>query len=476
MSPLASTPLAHKPRRGEEHVLRIDGFDERGRGHALQQEQHFHVRRVLPGDLVRARVLRRRGNHVEAVALERLEHSPATVTARCAHFGSCGGCGFQDLAYEVQLEGLHELVRAAFAARGLLDHIEIEPVIGASERWHYRNKMEFTFSNRRWIDPREPPHAPDSFALGLHATALYSKVIDIHSCSIQDPRADRIVGSVRELALERGLQGWDVRTHRGLLRHLVVRTSRRTGEILIDLVTADGAEATIEEFARAILARHPEITTLVHNVNTRKAATAIGERERVLHGPGVLRETLAGVTFAISANSFFQTNTAQAERLFEIVREESRLSGSEVVYDLYCGTGAIALVLARHAQQVFGFEQVASAITDARRNAELNSIANACFFEGDVEIGLLQREQLELPIPDVCIVDPPRAGLHRRVTEKLLSLGARRIVYVSCNQRTAACDVEALVRGGYRIERVRPIDLFPHTPHVECVVSLARDR
>lgn len=455
--------------------MRIEAFDERGLGVGHALGMRLKSRRTLPGDLVRARVLRRRGTNIDAIAVQRIEPSPQRVEPLCAHFASCGGCSFQDLEYAAQLSGLQRLVEKAFAERDLLQGVAVEAVVPAADRWHYRNKMDFTFGTRRWVDPSEPPDSPADFALGLHATQMHSKVIDIQACAIQMPIADAILRTVRQLARERCLPPWDIRTHTGFLRHLVLRTSRSTGEVMVNLVTSSAAPEIIDGYAAAIVAAHPEITTLVQNVTARKASVALGEWERVWHGPGVIRERLLGLTFAIAANSFFQTNSAQAEVLFSIVREEAALTGSEVVFDLYCGTGSIALVLAERARAVVGFEQSTVAVADARRNALENAITNVRFIEGDVlaEVGT-DRADGPLPAPDLCVVDPPRAGLHPRLLPRIVALAPRRIVYVSCNSTAAARDIEHLVQHGYAIARIRPIDLFPHTPHVECVIRLER--
>ena len=460
-----------KPRRGDELEVAIEAFDERGRGIGRAGGSRVRIRRALPGDRVRARVLKRRRDLVDAHLVEKIAQSAETVPATCPHFGSCGGCSLQDLGYSAQLDGLRQLVEDEFRARGLLADATVEPVVPAADPWRYRNKMEFTFASRRWISPDEPPDAPTGFALGLHAAGLHTKVVDIRTCAIQDPRADAILATARELALARGLAPWDLRRREGLLRHLVIRVARATGEVMVILVTSARADEEVGAFARALVERHPGITTFVQSVNTRPAATAQGEWERVLFGPGVIREDVGGLRFAISAGSFFQTNTAGAEVLMRIVREEAGLDGGEVVWDLYCGTGALALALARSAREVIGFELSPAAVADARRNAELNGIANARFLEGDVASATASSS---LAPPDVCVVDPPRAGLHPRLIARLLALSPRRLVYVSCNPRTAAQDLERVVPWGWRIRRIRPVDLFPHTPHVECVIGVER--
>ncbi|MBK7643245.1 MAG: 23S rRNA (uracil(1939)-C(5))-methyltransferase RlmD [Planctomycetes bacterium] len=459
-----------KPRRGDVCELTIERFDERGEGVGRSGEYKVELRRALPGERVRAEVSWRRRNTLGARVLERLDPGPHAVPARCAHFGVCGGCSFQSLDYAAQLAGLHALVARAFAAAGFGPELEIAPVEGAHELYGYRNKMEFTFGNRRYVERSEPEGVDTSFALGLHAPGMYSKVIDVSACPIQPPALDAILATLRSQARARALEPWDQRLHTGLLRHAVLRSSRSTGEILVDLVTSTDAPELVDPYARAVLERHPEITTFVQNVNTRLSQTAQGERERVIFGPGSIVERLLGLEFAISANSFFQTNPAQAQRLFEIVREEAGTNGSERVYDLYCGTGTIALVLAGGAREVAGFELAPSSVADARANAARNGIENVRFVEGDV-LESLRRESARA---DVCVVDPPRAGLHPKLLPVLAALAPRRIVYVSCNPVSGARDARALCAAGYTLARVRPIDLFPHTPHVESVFALER--
>ena len=466
-----------KPRRGDELDVAVTGLDDKGGafGRAEWEGAAYRVRMrgAVPGARVRAEVLKRRGERIEARVGEVLEESAAAVAPRCAHAGSCGGCSFQGLDYAAQLSELGALLERQLAplteaAGGALP---IEPVLPCADPWGYRNKMDFTFSNRRWIEEHEPAGAPDGFALGLHVTGRHDKVLDVARCEIQFEEANAILASVRELVQSAGLPPWDLRAHTGLVRHVVLRKAVATGEILLDLVTAEDAPELVEPLAAALVARHPELTTVVQNVNTRAATIAVGERERVLHGPGVIRERLGGLEFEVSANSFFQTNTAQAEELLAVVREEAALAGNELLFDLYCGAGVFALALAGDAREVVGFELAPSAVEDARRNAGRNGVSNAVFIDGDIATTLAEHGG---PSPDVCVVDPPRAGMHPRVIAALRRAAPARIVLVSCNPKAAARDLAPFVADGYRVTRVCPLDLFPHTPHVECVFTLVR--
>ena len=478
MGPSVSSRSAppRKPRRGDALELGLERVDSRGaaRGRFRDPSGDYDVRlpRGVPGSRLLVQVTRRRGARIDARVLERLEAGPQAVPARCPHALSCGGCRFQDWSYAAQLEHKRQVIEDTLRASGVLDSARVEPCLGCDPPWAYRNKMELTFSARRWIEPGEPAGAPRGFALGLHPAGHWRSVIDVQSCAIAPPGSDAIVASARRLALQLGLDPWDVATHCGLLRHLVVRRNAR-GEVLLALVTSEEAPELIRPYASALLAERPEIATLVQLVNSGVAQVATGERELVLHGPGWIVEELDGLVFRLSAGSFFQTNTAQAERLVRAVREAAACGPADVVLDLYCGVGTFALALARGAREVWGFELAPSAIADARLNAQRNAIANAHFVAGDVAATLREHG---LPRPAVCVVDPPRAGLHKDVLAALSALAPARIVYVSCNVSAAAQDLRPLAAVGLRLARVQPIDLFPHTPHVECLLVLERER
>lgn len=471
-----------KPRRDDSIEVGLDGIDARGHAVGTAGEYRVRVRDATPGARITARVVRRRRNEIDAHQVDVLEPSPDGATPRCAHFASCGGCTLQDLSYPAQLRHLGDLLARTLAplepwlagrARA-----GAEPVVGCDDPWHYRNKMDFTFGNRRWVEPGEPEDAERDFALGLHVPARFDKVLSVDHCDIAFREATGILRSARELARAAGLSAWDVREHRGLLRHLVLRKGVRTGELLAYLVTSEGDTAAVDAYAAAILARHPELTTFVHGVNPGVAQVAVASEQRVLHGTGRIEEELGGLRFSISPESFFQTNTVQAERLLGIVREEAALEPDDVLFDLYCGGGALALGLAAtgDGREVWGFELVESAIADARDNARRNGVERARFVAGDLAATVAAEALAErgAPEPTVCVVDPPRAGMHPSVVAALARLAPRRVVHVSCNPKTAARDLALLCAEGYAVERIRPIDLFPHTAHLECVFTLER--
>ena len=486
--PLTPLPEGRKPRRDDEFDCVVTKLRRRGGAEGQWGPYRVELRTGVPGDVLHCQVTKRRGDLVRARVLEVLKRSPRAVEPKCAHFENCGGCSFQDAEYELQLTESHarllDLLAPAINVCGpsvdaeahakTAKRVVLEPVVAAGPIFGYRNKMDFTFGATRWVEWGEEDRARD-FALGLHAPGRHDKVLDVQACEIAFPEANAVLNACRDLALEWQLAPWDLADHKGLLRHLVVRKGIRTDEVLVYLVTSSQAGIErIPEFAAELVRRAPAITTLVHGVRDNISSVAEGERDVVLHGAGVIHEVLGGVTYTLSARSFFQTNTIAAERLFEIVAAEACPTNHEVVYDLYCGAGSIALQLAPHCKSVWGFEIVESAVLDARANAKAAGIHNAYFIAGDARFTASAEHVAEIGAPkaDVVVVDPPRAGLHPDVTAFLGQLAAPRLVYVSCNPRAAAVDIAMLQEFGYHLVRAVPIDLFPHTPHVECVFTL----
>ena len=469
---LTPLPEGRKPRRDDEFLCQVNSIDVKGAGVGHWGEYRARIPQAVPGSTVLAQVIKRRRDRLDSRILELREASPEAVTPRCSHFGSCGGCSFQGIAYPKQLELMKELAcRELAPILGALGAELVRPVIGCESEWSYRNKMDFTFSNRRWIEESEPEGSARDFALGLHSRGRYDKVLDVSRCEIQFEAGNGILATASRLARELSLSPWDTLEHVGLLRHLVLRHGVHTGEVMVYLVTSRDGE-DVRAYAAAILELHPEITAFVLGVNSGRAAVATSEEEAVLYGPGMICERLEGLTFEISATSFFQTNTLAAERLMQVIREAASVRPTDVLLDLYCGAGVIGLLLAKDVSEVVGLEREPSSIRDAIRNAERNGIQNARFVAGEVEA--VWSEQSDLPKPDVCIVDPPRAGLHPKVIGTLIKLAPPRLVYVSCNLAAAARDLASLLESGYELKAVQPVDLFPHTPHLEGVMTLVR--
>lgn len=474
------TAPGRKPRHGDVLVGRFESLapdgDAVGQASCASGEYTIRERGGALFSLVRVTVLRRRGSRLDVRTLEVLEPSADAMAARCAHHGVCGGCSFQDLAYPAQLRAKLELAQRVLAAHG--HGCAPESVVGCDVPWSYRNKMDFSFGPRRWLDPARWQDASAAAtedgvaALGLHPRGYHSKVLEVDECAIAFPGAAAIVASARAIARESGLDAYDTRIHSGWLRHLVLRHSVAEGSILAVLVTLDESPERARGFFAALLARHPEITTAVQLVHSKPATVATGERTILWRGDGKLRERLAGSWFEIEWSTFFQTNTLAAERLIECIVERAALAPNDVVHDLYCGVGAITLALARRARQALGFELVEAAVESARRAAAANGIGNTSFFAGDV-LATWSDQQRALAA-DVLVVDPPRAGVHPKLLAALAESNARRIVLVACRLESGARDAAVLAARGWRLRAVDAFDLFPHTPHLECVLTLER--
>lgn len=467
-------PDPQRPKQGAVLDLVIEKFADRGKSLARLGGYVVFVAGAVPGDRVRARIVKRKKSFGEARLLEVLEPSPLRTEPRCEYFWDCGGCKWQHVAYEAQLEAKRQSVAEALAHTGGFRDVEVRPTIGSERSYFYRNKMEFSFSAHRWLTDWEIASGEDfdrDFALGLHVPGRFDKVLDLQACYLQSELSVRLVNATRAFARAQGWAPWDVHAQTGFLRHLVIRTPEHTGEVMVNLVTNGHDAERMVAYADLLHREFPEVTTLVNTVNTGLAQTAFGEAMVTIFGPGVVHDRIGRYTFEIAPNAFFQTNTRQAERLYEVATQFAEFRPDDLVYDLYCGAGTIALFVSEHVRCVVGVELVEEAVANARRNAETNGVANTAFVAGDM-LRLFTPEFVEEHgRPDVLIVDPPRAGMHPKVVEQIAALRPERFVYVSCNPQTQARDL-ALLRDHYRLEAVQPVDLFPHTHHVEAVAQL----
>jgi 23S rRNA (uracil1939-C5)-methyltransferase len=447
--------------RDQELELHIDSLAYGGAGVARLDGFVVFVRRGLPGDTVRARVTKVKRSHAEALALEVVDAGAPRVEAPCAHYPACGGCRFQDLAYEAQLEAKAGQVRDALVRIGGVADPALEPAVPAESVFGYRNKLEYSFT--------ATPVGP---GLGFHKAGRWDDVLDVDRCWLTTDLGNAIRNAVREWARAEGLPAYDQETQEGFLRHLVVREGRNTGQALAVLVTAPGelpGEARLVETLR----RFPEVRSLHWAVNERPAEVT-NLPTRLLWGEPWIEEELLGLRFRVRPNAFLQTNTAMCQVLYRLAGEYAGLTGEETVYDLYCGIGTIGLTLAGGALTVWGVEASEESVACALENAELNGVANAAFFAGDVADSVEELRDRAGP-PDVVVVDPPRAGLTPKALRRIGALAAPRLVYVSCNPTTLAGNAKELVGAwGYRLERARPVDMFPHTPHVESVALFIR--
>jgi 23S rRNA (uracil1939-C5)-methyltransferase len=468
-------------RKGERVRLQVDALAFGGKGVARVQGYTLFVEGGLPGQEVEATVVRRKRGHGDARVERVLRPSPLEVEPPCRHFGVCGGCAFQSLGYPAQLEAKRAQVGECLERLGGLADIPVLPPLPSPDLFAYRNKMEYSFSTR-WLLPSEleaEEQPADRFGLGLHVRRRFDRVVNVERCHLQSEDGSRVLRLVRDLARRGGLPVYSTRTHRGFWRFLLLREGIGTRERMVCLITnrappGSREHRAVEQLARTVVARGPRITSFVHGINTGKAAVAVCEETRVLHGEGVIRERLLGLTFEIGPGTFFQTNTRGAEQLFQVALERGELMPEDTVWDLYCGVGALSLPLAARARRVVGAEIIPEAAEAARRNARLNGVENVEFLTGDIRSLLAGAALQPQDRPDVVVVDPPREGVHPEVVQAVLGAAPRRIVYVSCNPATLARDLGMMVQGGYAVESVQPVDLFPHTAHIEAVAGLTR--
>lgn len=449
-----------------------------GKAVAKVNELVIFVPYVVPGDVVDLQVKRKKNHYAEAVAVKFHEKSPLRTEPFCSHFGVCGGCKWQCLSYEEQLKYKQKQVFDNLTRIGKVELPEFRPILGSEKTRFYRNKLEFTFSNKRWLTEEEVKQDvkyDQMNAVGFHIPGAFDKVLAIDKCWLQDDISNQIRNAVRDYAYAHNFPFFDLRTQEGLLRNIMIRTSS-TGELMVVLqckVTDDEGRRKMEEILQFMADSFPQITSLMYVINN-KCNDTIGDLDvEVFKGNDHIFEEMEGLRFKVGPKSFYQTNSEQAYNLYKVAREFAGLTGNELVYDLYTGTGTIANFVARQARKVVGIEYVPEAIEDAKVNSALNGIDNTLFYAGDMKDILTNDFIAEHGRPDVIITDPPRAGMHNDVIDVILAAEPKRIVYVSCNPATQARDLQ-LLDGKYKVTVVQPVDMFPHTHHVENVVQLER--
>ncbi len=433
---------------------------------------------AVPGDIVNLQVTRKKHSFCEARIIDFVEKSPLRIEPRCPHFGICGGCKWQNLPYAEQLKAKQKQVHDQLSRIGKVELPEFRPIMGSVKEFEYRNKLEFGFSNKRWLTQDEVDKGleiKDKNAVGFHITGAFDKIYPIENCSLMEPLQNDIRNSIRDYALEHDLTFYDLRNQHGLLRDMVLRNSN-TGEWMLIMqfrFDEEGDEKRAEGLMQYIADRFPQITSLLY-VNNQKCNDTFNDLDVItFKGNDHIFEEMEGLRFKVGPKSFYQTNTEQAYHLYSVAREFANLTGNELVYDLYTGTGTIANFVSRKARKVIGIEYVPEAISDAKVNSEINGIDNTLFYAGDMKDILTEDFIHEHGRPDVIITDPPRAGMHPDVVNVILGASPKRIVYVSCNPATQARDLQ-LMDAEYKVAAVQPVDMFPHTPHVENVVLLEK--
>lgn len=453
--------------------VEITGVAAEGKALARVDDMVVFVPFVAPGDVVDLQLYRKKHKYAEGRVVKVHSYSPLRVEPFCQHFGVCGGCKWQHLPYEYQLQFKQQQVVDNLTRIGKVELPEISPIKGSAKQRFYRNKLEFTFSNKSWLTFEELQSEQEfdcRNALGFHIPNMFDKVLDIKKCWLQDDISNRIRLSIRAFALEHGYEFFDLREQRGLLRNMIVRTAS-TGEIMLIVVFYESDHEKIKALMQHVADCFPEITSLLYIVNQKANDTITDQEVHLFRGRDYILETMEGLQFKVGPKSFYQTNSEQAYELYKVARDFASLTGEELVYDLYTGTGTIANFVSRQARKVIGIEYVPEAIEDAKVNAELNGLENTLFFAGDMKDILTTGFIEQYGRPDVIITDPPRAGMHDDVIKTILFAAPKRIVYVSCNPATQARDL-SLLDAHYKVTKVQPVDMFPHTQHVENVVLL----
>ncbi|MBM4166905.1 MAG: 23S rRNA (uracil(1939)-C(5))-methyltransferase RlmD [Ignavibacteria bacterium] len=471
--------------RNDEFILSLTDISEEGKALGRHEGMVVFVKGGIPGDIIKARIFSVKKKFAEADVVEILSSSPYRLQPQCKSFGTCGGCSWQHFDYTQQLFYKQKCVEDAFAHIGGFTNLNIFPIIPSSEKFYYRNKMEFSFSDEQWISNDEwkrnraentalKTSRKSNVFLGLHTFRNWKKVLDIDECFLQSLQSNRIVNFIRTYAREHSLSAYSSQYRSGFFRNLVIREGKKTNEIMLNIVTFENKSEVMRELSQQLVVQFPEITTIVNTINSQIAQVAYGEKEELYFGKGFISEQIGKLQFKISARSFFQTNTLQTEQLYSVVQQFAELRPTDIVYDLYCGTGTITQYLAESCSHIFGVEMIESAIADAIENAKINNINNATFIHYNFQLLKKERKKwrMNLPLPDVIVVDPPRNGLTTQVIEEIVDTSPKTIVYVSCNPATQARDCKALFQAGYSPISLQPIDMFPHTTHVENVVKM----
>lgn len=430
---------------------------------------------VVPGDVVDVQTFKKRKAYYEGKAVHFHEYSADRVSPQCQHFGACGGCKWQNMNYDKQLFYKNREVYNHLKRIGKVELPEFEPIKGSEKQFFYRNKMEFSFSNARWVteeEARSGEEIDNRNALGFHIPRMWDKILDITKCHLQEDPSNAIRNAVRDFANQHGLEFFNPREHSGLLRTLMIRTAS-TGEIMVLIQFFDDNKEQREMLLDFLAESFPGITSLQYVVNQKANDTLYDQNIILYKGRDYILESMEGLSFSINAKSFYQTNSDQAYELYSITRDFAGLTGNELVYDLYTGTGTIAQFVSRKAKKVIGVEAVPEAIADAKENAKRNNITNCEFFVGDMKVVFNEEFIATHGRPDVIITDPPRDGMHKDVIDQILQIAPQKVVYVSCNSATQARDL-ALMDEVYKVTRVRPVDMFPQTHHVENVVLLEK--
>lgn len=462
-------------KKGADIELTIDSAAYQGKGIGKFNGLAVFVPNTAPGDRIKARIIKKKKSYAEAKLLQVLKPGPQRIEPKCQHAPNCGGCNWQHVSYDHQLEFKQDQVRNHMHRIGGLTSLEVNPVIGCEHRFYYRNKMEYSIGHKRWLNQEEiqrDEYVDDRcFAAGLHAPGRFDKILNISECHLQHPISYKILDFVRRWCIEKEIPPFNRIDQMGFMRNVVIRKSYHTDDLMVNLVTYQSDQDNMGKLSDALIEEFPSITTIINNVNDTPTPKAVGRYEEVLYGPGHITDYIGSYHFKIDANAFFQTNTAQAQRLYDIVKDFANISSEDTIYDLYCGVGTLTIYLSDIANQLVGIELEDVAINNAKKNAEENNVYNVSFIKGDMKDVFTSEVPKKYGEPDCLITDPPRAGMHPDVVDRLNELKVPKLVYVSCNSSTMARDLEELSKV-YDILEIQPVDMFPQTYHIETVANL----
>ena len=460
-----------KLKRGQEIKLTISDLAFGGRGISKRDDLVFFVKDAIPNQEVIAKISKIKKKYVEAYNIETLKDSNNQVDPVCEHFDWCGGCTTQQLDYQKQLHYKQKQISDILNKIGGAKDLEINPIIGCEQTFFYRNKMEYTFSGSPWYIEDE---SYDDIIIGLHVPKRFDKILNINKCHINHEVFNDILQISKEVTVKEKMIPYDVRKHTGFLRFLVIRIGIHTNEVMVNLVTAGYKPEIIKPLVDTLAERIPNIKSIVNTINNKKSNIASGT-SKLLYGDEFINEKIGNYKFKISANSFFQTNSYQVKTLYDYIIKIGDFKKSDIVYDLYCGTGTIGIYISSFVKKVYGIELVKDAIKDAKFNAKKNNIKNIFFYDDDIK-DFFTNQNTKIDKPNTIIIDPPRPGLHPDVVEDIKTLSPSKIIYVSCNPSTQARDIKILLEDNYKISDIQPIDMFPHTPHIECIITLKNKR
>ena len=457
-----------KLKRGEEVELLISDLAFGGRGISKLDDLVFFVKDAIPGQKVIAKISKIKKKYVEAYKIKTLEQSKDEIEPECEHFNWCGGCTIQQLDYQKQLHYKQKQISQILDKIGKIKNVDINPIIGCDKTFFYRNKMEYTFSGNPWYIGDE---SYDDIIIGLHIPKRFDKILNINKCHINNKIFNDILTLTKEVVVKEKLIPYDVVKHTGFLRFLVLRIGVHTNEVMVNLVTAGYNPKSLQPLVDKLKENNSNIKSIVNTINTKKSNIVSGTY-KLLYGKEFINEKIGDYLFKISPNSFFQTNSYQVKILYDYIIKIAKLKKSDVLYDLYCGTGTIGIYVSKLVKKVYGIEIVENAVEDASHNVKINNINNIEFYHGDLKKILNNDTISKIEKPDVVIIDPPRPGLHPSTMKHLINLSPKKIIYVSCNPATMARDIEILSNQKYLIKDMQPIDMFPHTPHIECITIL----